>query len=658
MIQSIQPPVPPQNPVATTPVNTVVSIQAISSTTAIGEGSGGANPALAALAQGTTVQGFVVNRDAQSNPILRTAIGDLRVTSEVFLKTGSEVTIRVDNTAASLARIVAVDGLTPQDYNAQTQAAARGGITQDTISQSALQPLLANTQTTPTKAGAPAATNPVLQAVVLQGQPAATAPSLLTTALAASQSGPVQALAQLAQLRAGTPIRLTVLDVTLPPLPVALASLPQSTTLDALLPPRAPATPVPQQATQPTGNAASPLTPATPNTPSGTYAPPPVATTTGAPATSTAAAPVTAPAQATPALVQNELAPLQLELQHKATLPSAVRYAPTFDPSPALPRAPDRPAETRAPANPAPLERAVPVPSTTTANQISAHIIGHDADGANILHTPFATLKLYTPQPLPTGTILLVSAEVDNAPPITTPTSAAEEHLASIIPKGDAVIEDVLAWMLTNQPDAARELHQRLPGMQRNLASSLLFFIAALKSGDVGEIVGKRALRLLDSNAPELLARLRQEMGNIQANIADSPLQHWTFYPLSMMVGPEMHHARMYVGKDANENQSSDSPGRGQRFVLEIDLSQLGAMQLDGFVRETEGRKSFDLMVRSAEALEPALTHEVRTIFENSIAVTGLNGQIVFQHGSQHFIRPMADSKPRVGGDGAHTILA
>ena len=201
-----QPPVVSPTSAAVAAVNPIVTIQAIGSSAAISEGDGGANP-LASMTNGTTVEGFVVNRDAKNNPILRTAVGDLRVTSEVFLKTGSEVIIRVDNSVATLARILTVDGLTPQDYSNQTQA-ARAGITKDTISASSLQPLLGNTAATQTKASAPTA-NPVLQAVVLQGQPTATNLSLLATALAASQSGPVQALAQLSQLRAGTPIRLS-----------------------------------------------------------------------------------------------------------------------------------------------------------------------------------------------------------------------------------------------------------------------------------------------------------------------------------------------------------------------------------------------------------------------------------------------------------------
>jgi hypothetical protein len=627
MIFPIQPPIPPANTAATTSVNTVVTIQAINSASAVGEGSGGASP-LSTLANGTTVQGFVVNRDAQNNPILRTAIGDLRVTSEVFLKTGSEVTIRVDNTLSSLARIVAVDGLSPQDYNNLTQA-ARSALTKDTITPSTLQTLAPSTNTT--KAGAPPAA-PVLQAIILQGQPAATTPSLLTAALAATQSGPVQALAQLAQLRAGTPIRLTVLDLKLPPIPVALGALPASNKLEGLLPPTTPTPTAQSQTSTPIANPAL----------------------LGADVQSAETVQKTTLLTSAPP-AQDEIEALQSNFSQKvittATLQATKAAEPLLNP----------PAQIVTVSNNSAAPKTAERPELIAAgpNQISVSVIGHDADGANIIHTPFATLKAYTPQPLPSGTTLLVTAQVETDTTILPSTTIAEEQLASIAPTSDKAIDDVLAWMIANQPDAALQLRQQLPDIQRNLASSLLFFIAAIKGGDLGAMIGKRGLRVLETTAPELLARMRAEVGQIQATISDSPMSNWTLYPLSMMAGNELQHARLYVGKDPNENnEAQPTNGRGQRFVLEVELSQLGPMQFDGFVRSKDGKKSFDLMVRSANPLEPALSHEIRTIFENSAAITGLKGQLIFQEGNQHFIRPMADTKPRANGDGVNTILA
>ncbi|MFO0109740.1 MAG: hypothetical protein ACK52W_04300, partial [Alphaproteobacteria bacterium] len=123
-----------QNPVIP-PVNAAITIQPLANAVASREGS--IPPALQGLAVGALVKGFVVNRDAAKNPILRTPQGDLIVKSEIFLKTGSDVVVRVDPTQPSLARIITIDGLTPADYALKAQAVLP---VEDTILTSALLP--------------------------------------------------------------------------------------------------------------------------------------------------------------------------------------------------------------------------------------------------------------------------------------------------------------------------------------------------------------------------------------------------------------------------------------------------------------------------------------------------------------------------------------
>ncbi|MBX9726673.1 MAG: hypothetical protein K2X09_05350, partial [Rickettsiales bacterium] len=119
-----------------------------------------------------------------------------------------------------------------------------------------------------------------------------------------------------------------------------------------------------------------------------------------------------------------------------------------------------------------------------------------------------------------------------------------------------------------------------------------------------------------------------------------------------------LHIAQLYIGKDAPEGEKSTSDkGRGQRFILEVEMSQLGPLQFDGFVRTLDKTKSFDLMVRSNAALPADVDAGIRNIFTSSMEITGLRGQVIFQHGPQHFIRPEAGAARVLGHDG-NTILA
>lgn len=652
----------------TPPVNAIITIQPVTTTIPNRENTPGANP-LANVPSGTTIEGFVVNRDAQSNPILRTPLGDLRITSDVFLKTGSEVVFRVDATQTSLARIVTVDGVSPQEYSAQSSR----GLTQDTISSSALQPPSANALAQVAKAGGANPNAPVLNAIVLQPSApvALQAPSLLAAALSAAQSGPASILTQLSQLRTGAALKLTVLDLKLPPLPVALSSLPESGALSQLLGPR-PANPnAPAAANVPTSTLSEsgeniaaiigkPLASANTEIKATTANP-------TQPLPQTAAATVNAPSLPTNSL----------PLAANSTAPSASpQTQPVVVTQGATPTIPTQQASVNAPPantpqaptsnSPAPQANAAPaapeLARPTAANQLVASVIGHDADGANILHTPFASLKIYTPQPLPTGTTLLVRADISTNTGAT-PIIDSPEVLATAAPLPPSAanlgsLKETLQWLQTNQPDVARDALSRLPTISHQLTSGLLSYIAGIKAGETAEIIGKRALRFLEINAPDILARLGGQIEQLQGSYLESRLPQWSALPLPLLLGGELHIAQLYIGKDAPEGEKSTSDkGRGQRFILEVEMSQLGPLQFDGFVRTLDKTKSFDLMVRSNAALPADVDAGIRTIFTSSMEITGLRGQVIFQHGPQHFIRPEAGAARVLGHDG-NTILA
>ena len=83
-------------------------------------GGGGAGT-ISALPPGTTLSGFIINRDASGNPVLRTENDDVVFESQFFLKIGSEVEIRVQSSGGnSIARILSVNGQPPEVAEAQS----------------------------------------------------------------------------------------------------------------------------------------------------------------------------------------------------------------------------------------------------------------------------------------------------------------------------------------------------------------------------------------------------------------------------------------------------------------------------------------------------------------------------------------------------------
>lgn len=657
---------------AAPPVNATISVQPVSTPTAQG-GSTSIPAALANLSPGTTVSGFVVNRDALNNPILRTALGDVQVQSDVFLRTGSEVVFRIDPSLATRARIVTVDGLTPQDYSAQNTR----GLQQDTISQSLLpsRPIGANTALT---AGRTEGNLPQLQAVVLQAAPVSANqipaninPASLPPRFFAEAIPPA-----LVRLAAGTPIQLTVVDVRLPPVPISLSTLP-----DVALPPQLLA-PAPATSSGASGVSGNPL-PVPPPTSS-----PPNAATTGA--ASIAAAPTasanpsvptlppgTAPATATPTNTPSNSIPLLPTVPAAALPPSAPnvpiavatatipivnppKVIPTLNAATAVPVSTPQlaaaPSVTGATALPLTASRTNPSQSLLTAT-----VIGHEADGATIVQTRFATLKLYTPQPLPTGTTLSIQAQISPEPTIAPLSNSIADELTSFtaLSRDWQNLSEALTLLQTSNPGVLREALQHLPNLGPRFTSAVIFLLSAIKGGNVRELLGTRATSRIASVAPELLAKLQQDVVQMQQFYVESPLNQWAGLTVPMLFGQELHQARLYIRRDDTAADASTSGSKGQRFIIEVDMTQLGDIQFDGFVRHAATDKTFDLMIRTARVLPLEMQEGIRTIFQTAAAVTGLKGQLTFQQGSQHFVRPLASAAPHLSGDGdSQAILA
>lgn len=73
-------------------------------------------PLIPNVKPGSVLSGFIINRDANGNPVLRTAEnGDISFQTRLFLKIGAEVAIKVENRAGNTtARILTIDGQPPQ----------------------------------------------------------------------------------------------------------------------------------------------------------------------------------------------------------------------------------------------------------------------------------------------------------------------------------------------------------------------------------------------------------------------------------------------------------------------------------------------------------------------------------------------------------------
>ena len=702
------------NDVSAPPINPLISIQPLT-TPQSERDTVSVSKALLNLAHGTLVEGFVVNRDGQNNPVLRTPMGDILVTSDFFIKTGSVVIFRVDTSQATRARILSVDGQTPAEYVAN-QPRALAGDTVEATKLSTASPLLASAM----QASGEAATLPTVQAILLNKSPQQGLTALVNAAMLGDADSVMPLL--LNRLQTGASLTMAIARMNLPTattnqsalptnttqqmtaappqrstaMPTATSSSPQTTTSSATLsggiqpvrqPTTAPANSIaanaPSQTTAALPKGATPLAPANtatvtsrpsettqpliqpstqmPNTPSAT-APQsvltPPQTTTASPAS--VAQPNFSAAAATqatePAPYVSPADPMPVATPTRATQPYAAAtasslYAATARHSPHTPLS----AGSTTPAAAPPYS---PASLPERAATISATVIGQEPDGATVLQTRHATFKTYLPQPLPTGTELHITLTPNAREAIHPHLSPIDDTLgatASILNDWET-LSKMVAWAEQSQPLIARTVLSQLPQVDTKLTSGLLFFLSAIKGGDIQQFFGNHLVRALEIKAPDFLKKLKQDVQHMQHMLDENLGQSWASTILPMVYQGELHQARLFYRQDEENAVGASEGGSAHRFIVEVGLSALGDMQFDGFVRDGKAKRVFDLVIRSARPLTDSMRNDMRRLFDDALQTTGYQGYLTFQQGAHLFVRPMAAMKPN--DSDSQTILA
>ena len=82
---------------------------------------------------------------------------------------------------------------------------------------------------------------------------------------------------------------------------------------------------------------------------------------------------------------------------------------------------------------------------------------------------------------------------------------------------------------------------------------------------------------------------------------------------------------------------------------MEVDLTQLGEMQMDGFVRRQESGVQFDLIIRSLQPLPAPVQQDILQIYNDAGAITGYKGSLAFQAVREFPVNPMEEIAARTG---------
>lgn len=306
------------------------------------------------------------------------------------------------------------------------------------------------------------------------------------------------------------------------------------------------------------------------------------------------------------------------------------------------------------PADPTAVPGAAPavpaVPSAPLVGQtMTAVVTGTTAAGQPVLQTPAGTLTLATLSPLPRGAELVL--EVRSEPLLAEPTAGPPlppHPFALVQARAWPALAEAYQLLQSLDPAAAQQMAaSTLPQANSRLTADMLFFLSALRGGDVGGWLSEGNMRLLRRERPELLNRLGDDFRQIGTMAREPVGGDWRIALVPFFTGTDLEQIRLYLRPYGGDEDESDGTPKGVRFIIDVDLTRLGRMQLDGLVRDD--RKRVDLIVRSDERLPAAMQADIRAIFEEANALTGVVGGLTFQAAPAQFVDIVPTGKPDEG---------
>jgi hypothetical protein len=265
---------------------------------------------------------------------------------------------------------------------------------------------------------------------------------------------------------------------------------------------------------------------------------------------------------------------------------------------------------------------------------LTGTVIGNGAQNRPIIAIGSAILSLEA-GPLQPGSQVQLVAQL-NAPaatPNTLATSAQAQPPLQSFPTYPSLPALIAAAQQIGGP-TEQAIRAMMPQIGPQLAASLMVFASGAAKGDVRTLVGDPARASLERSARgrAALQGLTQEFEAAEDEARGTPAADWRAITLPVMTGGAIiEPIRLYLHQVSDEEaeRNRNNEGGGQRFVLDLDLTQLGAIQIDGLAKHDK----LDLVVRTPKPLPDEIRNGLRNAFLGGTTAYGVIGGLNFQVG-------------------------
>jgi hypothetical protein len=276
-------------------------------------------------------------------------------------------------------------------------------------------------------------------------------------------------------------------------------------------------------------------------------------------------------------------------------------------------------------------------------------VIGQTSGGMAVIRAPSADFVLNAQVQLPVGSKIVFEP---------TPLSFGE-LAAKLSPEGLAAkalsfdplasrwwpsLSDALDILAQHAPAAARAVAASLPSPGPQMVPGTLFFLAALRAGIVESWLGAQTMQVLrDHGGRPLAERISADFGNIARQSGDALPGEWRAVSLPLMHDAQLSQIQLITRRHADEDDKQGGGHKTTRFIVNLSLSRLGDMQLDGLMREPRlpapgQAKNLDIVIRSGAAFDESLRQELKSAYARGLQETAMTGSLQFQPDRQGWV--------------------
>ena len=282
------------------------------------------------------------------------------------------------------------------------------------------------------------------------------------------------------------------------------------------------------------------------------------------------------------------------------------------------------------------------LPRSGAGQTIPGLVAGFTGAGEPVVETALGTLVLGLKAALPSGTRILL--ELLSVNPLRSQAMASGAARSAALAFGWPALDEALELLQTAGEPTAPSLAAapRVPQPGPRLASTILFFLQALSGGDLRGWLGGQAAGVLErAGRGDLLARLSLDLTQL-GRLSETAGSEWRFLPIPLLDDTPIHQLRLFLRRrrTARGGDGAEDGDGATRFVLDVELSRIGDMQLDGLVRD----RRFDLILRTRHPLTDEMRRDIAEIFDDANGAAGHRGQISFQASGDWSFIPLESS--------------